>query len=100
MKEQVEQTIEWFSEQVKEKLFFEIEEKNKKDWRPYSLKWLFKRLLDEVAELGEEVLTDHTLCPPTIIRECADVASLAMFIADKAQLLQNYRDSLKPKKDV
>lgn len=72
--------IQWFTDAMVEKL---EENDYKGGWEKCENSYLIKRLLDEVGELIECVLNEKaTQC--TIIPEAADVANIAMMLADKS----------------
>ena len=60
-------------------------------WANYSMQWLFLKLIEEVAELGFLVREPNIYNPERqremIKRESADIANIAMMIADKTGTL-------------
>ncbi len=89
-----ETAVEWFMEEMKKKL---TENQHKSGWQTCNLLWLYSKLGEEMGELGS-ILNDIAL-PTTakigplgihvrkmivdeIVSECADIANMAMMIAD------------------
>jgi hypothetical protein len=75
-----------FAEAMIEKL---NEPKNlaKSSWNNFNTRYLFDLLQQEVSELRFEIIGDNT-DKNVILKECADVANFAMFIADKVGALK------------
>lgn len=69
--------VKWFTEQMERKLQKHAHEG--KMWKETTEDWLFKKLQGEIRELLYAIMTD---IPDDIIDECADVANMAMMIAD------------------
>ena len=67
----------WFADKMERKL--SENDISKSDWRAESSRFLLGRILGEVHEL-QEALSDGS--PEDVILECADVANIAMMIAD------------------
>lgn len=74
---QEREAVQWFSGQMLQKL---RENQHKGDWQSMTVIELYAELYGEFTELME-ALKKHE--PEEIVRECADVANYAMFIADK-----------------
>jgi hypothetical protein len=78
----IESAVDWFSRRMKRTLLLPKNLK-KGGWDTCYFSFLLRRLKEEVAEV-EEVLS---ILPPSnpdrVIRECTDVANIAMMIADK-----------------
>ena len=78
----------WFTEEREKKL---AANDHKGGWEDEDVSWLFKRLEEEVKELGRVLDKADAIfsnCPdtefiPEIISEAADVANFAMMIADR-----------------
>ena len=83
----VEPRLEWFIHQMRFKLYTE---KNlaKGDWRDSTRDGLFDHLDEEMRELDLALDLGKT---EDIIRECADIANLAMMLAD----FVHYQEELK-----
>ncbi len=69
-------TCKWFSKMCEKKL---SENDKKEHWEKNTPTYLFHRLVQEVAELSEELNSFGQ--SENIIKECADVANFAMMIA-------------------
>ena len=80
----------WFTEEREKKL---AANDYKGGWEDEDVSWLFKRLEEEVKELGRVLDKADAIfsnCPdkefiPEIISEAADVANFAMMIADRVR---------------
>jgi hypothetical protein len=86
-------TVEWFSQQMQHKLY---QNRNKNHWSGSNYDYLKDRLLDEYEEMSEQLrmlqASEKNLlpsdawtkeeCKKIIIQECADIANIAMMIAD------------------
>ncbi len=78
----IEAVVRWFGQCMLDKL--KANSHKGFTWRSDNADELFKRLTDELMELGDELLKPR-VDKEKIIKECADVANFAMFIADKAR---------------
>jgi len=77
------QSVEWFGREMTIKLDANI---NKRHWFRTSYAYLFNKMEEEIKELSELLQDDKVPYKhKKIISECADVANLAMMIADKAK---------------
>lgn len=68
-----------FHDSAIEKLDSEKNSK-KRHWRQHGVRYLLKRLKDEVEELESAI--EAVEGPEAVIDECRDVSNFAMFIAD------------------
>lgn len=83
LRAKIVEASEWFASEIRGKLCFEIDYKDKRDWVHVSSERLFFRLLEEVTELYEIISKGRPSDDAgMIIQEAVDVAALAMFIAD------------------
>lgn len=76
-------SIEWFVKQMELKL---RENDHKGGWDGISLSKLLDLLRLEVQELTNEIDSDKEVKREDVIKECADVASFAMMIADNCKV--------------
>ena len=83
------EVVQWFGERMEEEL---SKNDHKRGWYGETPGWLFRRLRQELDELGRALRgTRHMRSITTeqqaneIIAEAADVANFAMMIADKAR---------------
>jgi len=76
-----EEDLEWFVLEMKLKLDIN---KHKGTWKNDAINRLFDMLEDEVNELFAEI-TELEISNENIIKECADIANFAMFIAERAK---------------
>jgi NTP pyrophosphatase (non-canonical NTP hydrolase) len=72
--------LKWFADKMEDTL-------KANDWKGgwYGVghDWLFKKLVDEVGELARDLYTmNHADNPDHFIKECTDVANIAMMLAD------------------
>ena len=74
-----QEVLEWFHRAQLAKL---LENAAKGTWKNESIEDLIKRMEEEVIELKEAVQSGAYT---EIVRECADVANFAMFIADRVR---------------
>jgi len=79
-REKEQQLIKDFGKLMQQKLD-ERSSKGRLGWRKQDLETLFSWLTEEVGEL-EEVLQFNPINPEEVMRECADIANVAMFIWD------------------
>lgn len=87
MNDRYKEDLEWFVKQMVIKL---DENNHKGTWKEDSILSLFQNLCDELDELDIEVdsvcgLNSNESAYPRIIKECADVANVAMMIAERAK---------------
>lgn len=80
----VREPVQWFAEQMERKL---RENEHKGGWDDCNLYWLIQRIREETNELVHAVDLHRDLgaSKENIIREAADVANLAMMVADIAR---------------
>jgi len=76
--------VKWFAEVMESKLRKYDNEKGISGWKEESRLWLYARLVQELLEL-HEALTEEIPLEENILEECADVANVAMMIADKGR---------------
>ena len=69
--------VRWFAERMQEQL---AANDHKGGWRHDSDHWLFRRLVEEQEELHRTIMPSWYL-DEDVIKEAADVANFAMFIA-------------------
>lgn len=74
--------VKWFAKQMERKL---IANDHKPHWHREETEWLLHRLVEEVKELLNAVYMEPTV---NIIDEAADVANIAMMIADNAERMK------------
>lgn len=67
----------WFSSEMRKKLKDNL---HKQHWSVLPIPACMNRLRDEVKELEEAINSD--LPKAEVVKECADIANFAMFIAD------------------
>lgn len=88
--EQIKESVEWFSKKMKAALRRHL---YRPGWENEKVKYLWNRLNEEVDELDIALHYDPDKLglskKPNIIKECADVANLAMMIAD----IHSYRNN-------
>ncbi|MHA2274246.1 MAG: pyrophosphohydrolase domain-containing protein [Candidatus Kariarchaeaceae archaeon] len=72
--------IDWFAERMAWKL--QLNSHKRDSYKDMNISWLRDKLSEEIKELDEAVLTTNNKAHE-IIDECADVANVVMFIADK-----------------
>jgi len=77
-----DQVLQWFSGEMRAKME-DRRDKNPDGWRMLPLGFAFRRLGEEVGELGQALIGGEAGISQ-IISEAADVANFAMFIADIA----------------
>jgi len=77
-----DQVLLWFSREMRAKME-DRRDKNPDGWRMLPLGFAFRRLGEEVGELGQALIGGEAGISQ-IISEAADVANFAMFIADIA----------------
>lgn len=74
--------LQWFAGVMEEKL---KQNDFKGGWKDEEFTYLLGRLLEEVRELYREVEEENEWDPEKIAEEAADVANIAMMIADNAR---------------
>ena len=82
-----EREVKRFAEAMIEKLN-EPEKIAKGDWKQYNAWYHFDRLEQELTELKLELIGGSNTSREAILKECADVANFAMFIADVTGALE------------
>ncbi|MCG8400087.1 MAG: hypothetical protein MJA84_00655 [Firmicutes bacterium] len=78
----IREEVRWFTRLMEERL---QANDHKGGWENCSLEWLVIKLTEEVGEVAA-LICKHDLCREKIIKEAADVANMAMMIADQARL--------------
>jgi len=89
---EVEGCVMVFSDAMRRKLFQNQRNKGNRDgWMKDSPKYHLMRLKEEVDELGEAVckMYNDDMSPDEVLNEAADVANIAMMVADSANALDN-----------
>ena len=59
---------------------------HKFSWYNCNYTYLMGRLQEELEEIGVEINKRHQSEPDVIVRECVDVANIAMMIANNAEI--------------
>jgi hypothetical protein len=87
--------VDWFSDRMEDKLREHDEERGEASWRSHSstVDGLFEHLKEEVRELETALEDGAAASAMALIHECADVANMAMMIADRIRV---YRILQKP----
>jgi len=81
MSDKLRQSVVWFAREMEIRLQ-DHDDRGRYGWRNgCSEEWLYKRLCQEVGELGEALMRGTNV---HIKQECADVANFAHMIADLA----------------
>jgi len=75
--------LHWFAGMMEKTLRKHDAEKGVDGWKNENMEWLYDRLREEALEL-EVALLSGKENPTGIIKECCDVANIAMMIADLA----------------
>lgn len=89
-----EPRLKWFVEKMRGKLALP-KNQAKGDWRIEDVERLYDKLDDELDELADAIFiirSNSRERTEEIIKEAADVANLAMMVADKARAVQEKQD--------
>lgn len=78
------ESVQWFSTEMERQLSRHDLERGE-SWKKHGVLGLFEHLEREVIELREAIeraIQNFEIDPEQVIEECADVANLAMMVAD------------------
>lgn len=79
--------VEWFADRMEKKLREHDDDRGEMSWREdgCTIKGLFEHLEEEVKELQELLQDGPAADAMDVVHECADVANMAMMIADRVR---------------